>query len=94
MPVPMTKRRGLSAASNKSPFANWLDSQLRSGLTYDVNVPNREGVGWTAEDFTYEAKARGLEGVRVQTTYKRRAGSVPNSEAMHGLCKAFPTIQF
>ncbi len=81
---------------HKSPFAAWLDDQHRALLTYHKGLPNTgpEAKGWSAEDFAFEAHKRGLTGVRVQTVYKRRAGCVPNSEAMDSLRKAFPTIQF
>lgn len=79
----------------KTPFAQWLDEQPRGELTYDNDLQNPEGKGWTADDFAMEAFKRGVRGVRVQTTYKRRAaGSVPNSESYHLLKKAFPSIKF
>lgn len=86
---------GAAVFKKKTPFAEWLDSQPRKDLTYDKDLPDRDGVGWGAEDFCMEALKRGLRGVRVQTVFKRRAqGNVPNSESLHALRKAFPTIRF
>jgi hypothetical protein len=86
---------GAAVFKKKAPFAQWLDTQKRSELTYDDDLPNPEGIGWSAEDMVYEAAKRGVKGVRCQTIFKRRsAGSVPNSESLHALKRAFPTIRF
>ena len=89
------KRHGLSSVTiRKSPFAVWLEDQPRAELTYDKDLPRLDEKGWSAEDYVYEAKKRGLTGVRVQTVYSRRAGRVPNSEIIHAHRKFFPTIQY
>lgn len=89
------KRPGMGSVTlRKSPFAVWLDEQPRAELTYEKGLPRLDEKGWSAEDMAYEAKARGVEGVRVQTVYSRRHGRVPNSEIVHAHRKAFPTIQY
>ncbi len=89
------RRAGLGkVVIHKSKFANWLDTRPRKELKYHKNIQNADGVGWSAEDFAFEAHHRGLTGVRVQTVYKRRAGCIPNSEAIDTLRKTFPGIEF
>jgi hypothetical protein len=86
---------------HKSAFASWLDEAPRAELTFakllpKVSQPPRMGPGekgWTCEEFTLEALARGVKS-SYQTTCKRRAGVIPRPESRGNIEKAFPGIAF
>ncbi len=87
------RRSGIERIFKKTPFRAWLDEQSRAGLTYDDATRNRDGKGWTTEDFIREGWKRGLD-VRIGTVLKWAQGSFPRPGFFHELKKAFPSITF
>lgn len=87
------RRSGIDRIFRKTPFRTWLDNQSRAGLTYDTQISDRDGKGWTLENFVRECWHRGFE-ARIGTAAKWQSGSEPRPSLLHELIKAFPGIKF
>ncbi len=87
------RRSGIERIFKKTPFRTWLDNQSRAGLTYDTNVRDRDGKGWTVENFVRECWHREMD-VRIGTVMKWQSGAQPRPGFWHELKKQFPTITF